>query len=135
MDKSYGILCGRKKRKKKVKIPKLSPEEKQLSRELNGDLDGDDDKGTDGEEILKSESQSDDDSSDYDDSEDDDDDDTFWEGRNRGSRKISDSKLFEKYPLGGDIKMVMMVREDLKMGKGKIGAQCGHATLGSFIAA
>lgn len=28
--------------------------------------------------------------------------------------------------------MVLVVREDLKMGKGKIGAQCGHATLGAF---
>ena len=29
--------------------------------------------------------------------------------------------------------MVLVVREDLKMGKGKIGAQCGHATLGSYV--
>ena len=28
--------------------------------------------------------------------------------------------------------MIMVVRTDLKMGKGKIGAQCGHATLGSY---
>jgi len=28
--------------------------------------------------------------------------------------------------------MVLVVREDLKMGKGKIGAQCGHASLGVF---
>jgi PTH2 family peptidyl-tRNA hydrolase len=28
--------------------------------------------------------------------------------------------------------MVLVVREDLKMTKGKIGAQCGHATLGVF---
>jgi peptidyl-tRNA hydrolase len=28
--------------------------------------------------------------------------------------------------------MVMVVREDLKMGKGKIGAQCGHAALGCY---
>ena len=26
----------------------------------------------------------------------------------------------------------MVVREDLKMGKGKIGAQCGHATIGAY---
>ncbi len=32
----------------------------------------------------------------------------------------------------GETKMVLVVREDLKMGKGKIGAQCGHATLGSY---
>ena len=28
--------------------------------------------------------------------------------------------------------MVLVVREDLKMGKGKIGAQCGHATIGAY---
>ena len=26
----------------------------------------------------------------------------------------------------------MVVRDDLKMAKGKIGAQCGHATLGAY---
>lgn len=31
-----------------------------------------------------------------------------------------------------DVKMMLWVRNDLKMGKGKIGAQCGHATLGSY---
>ena len=30
------------------------------------------------------------------------------------------------------IKMVMCVRNDLGMTKGKIGAQCGHATLGAY---
>jgi len=29
-------------------------------------------------------------------------------------------------------KMVLVVRTDLKMGKGKIAAQCGHATLGAY---
>lgn len=33
---------------------------------------------------------------------------------------------------GEEYKMVFVVRTDLKMGKGKIAAQCGHATLGSF---
>lgn len=28
--------------------------------------------------------------------------------------------------------MVLVVRNDLGMGKGKIGAQCGHATLGAY---
>ncbi len=28
--------------------------------------------------------------------------------------------------------MILAVRTDLKMGKGKIAAQCGHATLGAF---
>ena len=31
----------------------------------------------------------------------------------------------------GSLKMVMVVRRDLKMEKGKIGAQCGHAVLGA----
>ncbi|KAL3521764.1 hypothetical protein ACH5RR_019913 [Cinchona calisaya] len=31
-----------------------------------------------------------------------------------------------------DFKMVLVVRNDLKMGKGKIAAQCGHATLGLY---
>mmetsp|Transcript_189 Transcript_189/g.493 ORF Transcript_189/g.493 Transcript_189/m.493 type:complete len:179 (+) Transcript_189:46-582(+) len=31
-----------------------------------------------------------------------------------------------------EYKMVLCVRNDLKMGKGKIGAQCSHATLGLF---
>lgn len=31
-----------------------------------------------------------------------------------------------------EMKMVLIVRKDLKMGKGKCGAQCGHATLGAY---
>ncbi|KAI9110557.1 hypothetical protein K1719_018423 [Acacia pycnantha] len=31
-----------------------------------------------------------------------------------------------------DFKMVLVVRNDLKMGKGKIAAQCSHATLGLY---
>lgn len=31
-----------------------------------------------------------------------------------------------------NVKMVLVVRNDLKMGKGKIGAQWGHATLGAY---
>ncbi|CAI2383079.1 unnamed protein product [Moneuplotes crassus] len=31
-----------------------------------------------------------------------------------------------------NLKMVLVVRTDLKMQKGKIGAQCGHATLGAY---
>lgn len=54
--------------------------------------------------------------------------------KNRGAAKISDDELFAKYPIR-DVKMVLAVRDDLKMGKGKIGAQCGHATLSGFNAA
>lgn len=38
-----------------------------------------------------------------------------------GSKQIPDDILYEKYPIK-DVKMVLVVREDLKMGKGKIGA-------------
>ena len=31
-----------------------------------------------------------------------------------------------------DFKMVLIVRNDLKMGKGKVAAQCSHATLGCY---
>ncbi|XP_053669238.1 probable peptidyl-tRNA hydrolase 2 [Anopheles marshallii] len=34
--------------------------------------------------------------------------------------------------MGGEYKMVLVVRNDLKMGKGKIAAQCGHAAVGAF---
>ena len=51
-------------------------------------------------------------------------------------RKAMDEALIEKYGGTegdmGEVKMVLVVREDLKMGKGKIGAQCGHATLGAY---
>ena len=50
----------------------------------------------------------------------------------QAKRKALDQVLTEKFQLDDEIKMVLVVREDLKMGKGKIGAQCGHATLGSY---
>lgn len=31
-----------------------------------------------------------------------------------------------------ELKLVLVVRQDLKMGKGKIGAQCGHASVGIY---
>lgn len=48
-----------------------------------------------------------------------------------GSKKIKDEVLFDQFPID-NVKMVLVVREDLKMGKGKIGAQSGHATLGVY---
>lgn len=39
---------------------------------------------------------------------------------------------FQAYSDRGDIKMILVVRNDLKMGKGKIGAQCGHAAVGAY---
>ncbi|KAK1443557.1 peptidyl-tRNA hydrolase 2 like protein [Babesia gibsoni] len=32
-----------------------------------------------------------------------------------------------------EVKLVLCVRSDLEMGKGKIAAQCGHAALGAFL--
>ncbi|GAB0087541.1 Probable peptidyl-tRNA hydrolase 2 [Sergentomyia squamirostris] len=32
----------------------------------------------------------------------------------------------------GEYKMILVVRNDLKMGKGKIAAQCGHAAVGAY---
>lgn len=50
-----------------------------------------------------------------------------------GAKIIRDDIMNVRYP-AEDIKMVLVVREDLKMTKGKIGAQCGHATLGAYKA-
>lgn len=44
-----------------------------------------------------------------------------------------DEVMRQKFnPTKSQIKMVMCVRSDLGMTKGKIGAQCGHATLGAY---
>jgi len=43
-----------------------------------------------------------------------------------------DKKLYTDTAPRGDYKMVLVVRNDLKMGKGKIGAQCGHASVGAY---
>jgi hypothetical protein len=40
--------------------------------------------------------------------------------------------LLQKYPEGTPLKMVLLVRKDLKMQKGKIAAQCSHATLACY---
>ncbi|XP_055315630.1 probable peptidyl-tRNA hydrolase 2 [Sitodiplosis mosellana] len=36
------------------------------------------------------------------------------------------------YSDSNELKMILVVRNDLKMGKGKIGAQCGHAAVGAY---
>ena len=59
------------------------------------------------------------------------DDDSDEDMNDDGSKTIKDEVLFVKYPVD-EVKMVLVVREDLKMTKGKIGAQSGHATLGTF---
>lgn len=45
---------------------------------------------------------------------------------------IHSSTAVQPYLDNGDMKMVLVVRNDLKMGKGKIGAQCGHAAVGAY---
>ena len=48
--------------------------------------------------------------------------------------KELDAALFAKYPVD-DLKMMLAVRTDLGMTKGKLCAQCGHGTLGAFYCA
>uniref|UniRef100_A0A182T3D4 peptidyl-tRNA hydrolase n=1 Tax=Anopheles maculatus TaxID=74869 RepID=A0A182T3D4_9DIPT len=49
---------------------------------------------------------------------------------NQSSPNEGTDKVFSD--MGGEYKMVLVVRNDLKMGKGKIAAQCGHAAVGAF---
>ncbi|XP_073316134.1 uncharacterized protein [Primulina huaijiensis] len=49
--------------------------------------------------------------------------------KNGGKQPLEVEKLAE---ILEDFKMVLVVRNDLKMGKGKIAAQCSHATLGLY---
>ena len=51
--------------------------------------------------------------------------------RDAGPDDVEEKKLFDQFP-PTDIKMVLVVNNGLKMGKGKIGAQCGHATLSGY---
>ncbi|WCJ27790.1 Peptidyl-tRNA hydrolase II (PTH2) family protein [Euphorbia peplus] len=47
--------------------------------------------------------------------------------------KLKDPLEIEKLAdILDDFKMILVVRNDLKMGKGKIAAQCSHATLGLY---
>lgn len=43
-------------------------------------------------------------------------------------------KAVYKAPIGGDdeCKMVLLVRTDLQMGKGKVAAQCSHAAVAAY---
>ncbi|KAL2556532.1 Peptidyl-tRNA hydrolase II (PTH2) family protein [Forsythia ovata] len=49
--------------------------------------------------------------------------------KKRGKQPLEIEKLAD---ILEDFKMVLVVRNDLKMGKGKIAAQCSHATLGLY---
>jgi len=51
------------------------------------------------------------------------------EKRRRRKEPLEVDRFAESYE---DFKMVLVVRNDLKMGKGKIAAQCSHATLGLY---
>ncbi|XP_072979911.1 uncharacterized protein [Typha angustifolia] len=57
------------------------------------------------------------------------------DARDEGGNKQKKPTLVEIESLAEileDFKMVLVVRNDLKMGKGKIAAQCSHATLGLY---
>ncbi|TFJ79903.1 hypothetical protein NSK_008760 [Nannochloropsis salina CCMP1776] len=46
---------------------------------------------------------------------------------------MTSAKTIRDFPLvSGPFKMVLCVNMELSMGKGKIAAQCGHATLGAY---
>ncbi|KAK0581673.1 hypothetical protein LWI29_016728 [Acer saccharum] len=52
---------------------------------------------------------------------------------NKQNKKAKEPLEIEKLAdILEDFKMVLVVRNDLKMGKGKIAAQCSHATLGIY---
>lgn len=69
-----------------------------------------------------------------DDEEEDDDDDDYEEPFNTNHLFFDGPyPIVNEYSLSdGACKMVLCVNMELKMGKGKIGAQCGHATLGAY---
>lgn len=48
----------------------------------------------------------------------------------RGDAATSAEGFFASF--SNNYKMVLVVRNDLKMGKGKIGAQCGHGAVGAY---
>ena len=75
----------------------------------------------------------DDEWSDADDDDADDDADDYDD--NKDNRKFTNKSLLIKNNYGmlnAPYKMVFVVNMELGMGKGKIGAQCGHATLGAY---
>ncbi|CBZ50708.1 hypothetical protein NCLIV_011750 [Neospora caninum Liverpool] len=50
----------------------------------------------------------------------------------RGNDTESEKESDDSEDEDENCKMVLCVRQDLNMGKGKIAAQCGHATLGAY---
>uniref|UniRef100_A0A6T6PRY8 peptidyl-tRNA hydrolase n=1 Tax=Timspurckia oligopyrenoides TaxID=708627 RepID=A0A6T6PRY8_9RHOD len=55
--------------------------------------------------------------------------------RHRGGKKLRMIRAGTHSLSGGNYKLIFCVRTDLKMTKGKIAAQCGHATLGAYQSA
>ena len=81
---------------------------------------------------LKGDEQDEDDDEEYDDDEDEDEDeDDDDEEEDDASIIIKDSYTYEDAPF----KLLLCVNMSLQMGKGKIAAQCGHATLGAYRSA
>lgn len=60
--------------------------------------------------------------------------DRWFTSRWEDVEELSDDEdeRLEGKPLPGECKMILGVRMDLKMDKGKIAAQCGHATLEAY---
>ncbi|CAL0329333.1 unnamed protein product [Lupinus luteus] len=59
--------------------------------------------------------------------------DNNFNNKNNSKSKFKDPLPIEQLAqILDDFKMILVVRNDLKMGKGKIAAQCSHATLGLY---
>ena len=53
-------------------------------------------------------------------------------GRRESEEQEQDIEIEDQEGMFDNVQMVLVVRTDLGMGKGKIGAQCGHAALGVY---
>ncbi|KAL5568249.1 hypothetical protein UlMin_024824 [Ulmus minor] len=59
-------------------------------------------------------------------------DSAFSSGGNKKKNSKEPLEIEKLADILEDFKMILVVRNDLKMGKGKIAAQCSHATLGLY---
>ncbi|CAH1801459.1 unnamed protein product [Owenia fusiformis] len=65
----------------------------------------------------------------------------FYRMSGRASRKVKEEACRgasneNEMPMpsdSGELKLVMVIRSDLKMGKGKMAAQCSHAAVGAYM--